>query len=243
MICAVSFPEWFSANWYLPVIFAVSVVVVFLLLRLQVAMRNQSEKTIEALLRTDPGLCAERLENNRRLGWLFRKPVLELWKLDAYMALGQDDKAKKAISNLDGMRLEPRDTLEFYQKRLSFFATTGNREEAYESRTQLTAFLKKNKLDKEKQFANVLDEADIIIGVYIDRNTGLIKKLVGRAEHTKNDVMRGITQYRIAKLAWFKGDGQMMKTYLTRAAKNLKGTYYEPVIEQAQTDPAILEYK
>ena len=83
----------------------------------------------------------------------------------------------------------------------------------------------------------------MIIGVYVDHNTGLIKKLIGRAEHTKNNVMRGVTQFRIAKLAWFKGDTELMEIYLNRAGKNLKNTFYEPVIEAAKSDPKILETK
>ena len=77
----------------------------------------------------------------------------------------------------------------------------------------------------------------------MDHNTGLIKKLIGRAEHTKNDIMRGVTQFRIAKLAWFKGDTEMMELYLNRAGKNLKNTLYAPIIQAAKTDPSILETK
>ena len=36
---------------------------------------------------------------------------------------------------------------------------------------------------------------------------------------------------------------QLMHTYLNRAAKNLKGTKYEPIIAAAMTDPKILETK
>ena len=55
--------------------------------------------------------------------------------------------------------------------------------------------------------------------------------------------MRGIIQYRIAKLCYFKHDEEMMYLYLSRAEKNLKDTWYAPIIEQAKTDPSILERK
>lgn len=233
----------FSASWYWILIFAVMAVLVFFLLQFQAAMREHMTGTIEALLRQNPRLCLERLEHNRRLKLLFRKPVMELWRLDAYMALGEDDKARQTISRLRGRKLEPRDKLELYQKELSFFAACGEGELAKKARDDLKAFLKKAGADKEKTYAAILDEADIIIGVYVDHDTGLLKKLVGRAEHTKNDVMRGITQYRIAKLAWFKGDAGMVQTYLSRAGKNLQGTWYAPIIEAAKVDPRILETK
>lgn len=233
----------FSASWYWILIFAVMAVLVFFLLQFQAAMREHMTGTIEALLRQNPRLCLERLEHNRRLKLLFRKPVMELWRLDAQMALGEDDKARQTISKLRGMKLEPRDKLELYQKELSFFASCGEGELAKKARDDLKAFLKEAGADKEKTYAAILDEADIIIGVYVDHDTGLLKKLVGRAEHTKNDVMRGITQYRIAKLAWFKGDAGMVQTYLSRAGKNLQGTWYAPIIEAAKVDPRILETK
>ena len=84
---------------------------------------------------------------------------------------------------------------------------------------------------------------ELIIGVYVEHNTGLIKKLIGRAEHTKNDILRGVTQFRVAKLAWFKGDRELMELYLNRAGKNLRNTLYEPIIEAAKADPGILETK
>lgn len=235
--------SFFTNNWYWLLIFGVMAVLVFLMLRLQVMLREHTAVVIQNLLVTDPKLCLERLENNRRLKWLYRKPILLLWKLDCYMALGEDENARQTIAQLRKARLEPRDKLELYQKEISFFSTTGEGEKAKKSLEDMQAFLKKVGADKEKQCAAILEEAEIIIGVYVDHNTGLIKKLTGRAEHTKNDIMRGIIQYRIAKLAWFKGDKELVATYLNRAGKNLKGTLYAPIIAAAKEDPSVLETK
>lgn len=235
--------SFFTNNWYWLLIFGVMAVLVFLMLRLQVMLREHTAVVIQNLLVTDPKLCLERLENNRRLKWLYRKPILLLWKLDCYMALGEDENARQTIAQLRKARLEPRDKLELYQKEISFFSTTGEGEKAKKSLEDMQAFLKKVGADKEKQYAAILEEAEIIIGVYVDHNTGLIKKLTGRAEHTKNDIMRGIIQYRIAKLAWFKGDKELVATYLNRAGKNLKGTLYAPIIAAAKEDPSVLEIK
>jgi len=233
----------FAGNWHWILVFAIMAVVVFLLLRLQVMLRDHMAKTIHTLLVRDPRLCLERLENNRRLKWLYRKPVLLLWKLDCYLALGEDGKARQTIGLLRDTKLEPLDKLELYQKEISFFATSGDGERAKKACADLKAFLKEAGADKEKHYAAILDEAELIIGVYVDHNVSLIKKLVGRAEHTKNDVMRGVIQYRIAKLSWFKGDEELMRTYLNRAGKNLQGTLYAPIIEAAKSDPTILETK
>ena len=233
----------FAQNWHLVLIFVGMSAAMFLLLRLQVMLRDQMAKTIRALLAQDPALCLERLENNRRLKWLYRKPVLLLWKLDCYLALGEDGKARYTIEQLRKAKLEPMDKLELYQKEISFFATSGDGEQAKKAYADLKEFLKEAGADKEKHYAAILDEAELIIGVYVEHNTGLIKKLIGRAEHTKNDILRGVTQFRVAKLAWFKGDRELMELYLNRAGKNLRNTLYEPIIEAAKADPSILETK
>ena len=235
--------DFFSAHWYLFIVFAIMAASVYLLLRMQVMLQSNMAQTIQRLLIENPALCLERLNNNSRLKWLFRKPVILLWELDCHLALGQDDLADAAMNKLRSLKLEPQDKLELYQREISFYATTNHPNRAKQARDDLKRFLKEAGADQEKKYAAIMDEADIIIGVYVDRNTGLIKKLQGRAEHTKNDVMRGIIQYRIAKLCYFKHDEEMMHLYLSRAEKNLKDTWYAPIIEQAKTDPSILERK
>lgn len=235
--------DFFISNWPWILAFLGMSAAIFLLLRVQVMLRDQMAVTIRTLLQQDPALCLERLENNRRLKLLYRKPILLLWKLDCYMALGEDGKARHTISELRKAKLEPQDKVELYQREISFFATSGDGDSAKKACADLKAFLKEAGADKDKHYAAILSEAELIIGVYVDHNVTLIKKLTGRAEHTKNDIMRGITQYRIAKLAWFKGDTELMQTYLSRAAKNLQGTTYAPIIAQAQQDPSILETK
>lgn len=237
------FSSFFEKNWIWLLIFAIMSVAVFFLLRLQVLLRDHAAKTIAALLQKDPALCLERLTRNRRLKWLFRRPVLLLWKLDCYLALGEDRQAQQTIEKLRASRLEPMDKLELYQKEISFFATSGDGDRAQKALADLSAFLKEAGAEKEPRYAQILEEAELIIGVYVEHNTGLIKKLIGRAEHTKNPVMRGVTQYRVAKLAWFKGDQTLMETYLARAGKNLRGTLYEPILAAAAEDPRILETK
>lgn len=233
----------FRANWHWFLIFAGMSVGIFLLLRLQVLLRDSMANTIQVLLRQNPALCLERLERNWRLKLLYRKPLLLLWKLDCYLALGEDGKARHTIELLRSTKLEPQDKVELYQKEISFYATSGDGESAKKSCNDLKAFLKEAGADKDKHYGAILDEAEMIIGVYVDHNVGLIKKLIGRAEHTKNDIMRGITQFRIAKLAWFKGDIELMNTYLTRSAKNLQNTHYAPIIAEAMVNPVILETK
>ena len=161
-------------NWHWFLIFSAMAIIIFLLLRIQVMLRNHMAQTIQVLLIRNPRLCLERLENNRRLKWLYRKTILLLWKLDCYLALGEDEKARQTIQTLRNSRLEPMDKLELFQKELSFFATSGDCDRAKKACADLKSFLKEAGADKEKHYAAIIDEADIIIGVYIDHNVGLI---------------------------------------------------------------------
>lgn len=235
--------SWAEKNQYLILTFVLMVLVVFVLLRFQVHLREKYAGIIHTLMYSDPALCAERLENNRLFPLIFRRPLLELWKLGAFMQLGQNQKIEQSIVRLRKLKLQPRDKLDFYQKTLSYYALTGNRDAALQCRNDLYAFIHSVKAEKLERYAAILEESDIIIGVYVEHNTALIKKLIGRAEHTKNNVMRGILQYRIAKLAWFKNDSVLCETYLNRAEKNLKGTAYQSIIESAKENPEILAEK
>lgn len=233
--------QWCADNVFLLPVFLVITVVSFLLLRLQNSLRERSATEIEKLLATDPARCAERLENNKLFRTVFRKPVIELWKLQAYMLLGQDDRIEATLDALVKMRLEPRDKLEYYQQSLSYYAVIGKYDEAVKVCDDLHRFIIKAKAQYIEPYASILDEADTIVGVYVEHNTALIKKLIGKAEHTKNNISRGITQFRIAKLAYYKGDKQLLDTYLNRSEENLKGTAYEEIIEQAKIEPSILK--
>jgi len=238
-----AFRQWAIDNWYLLPVFLVMAAIVFVLLRLQSSLRTRSAGEIERLLVVDPALCAERLENNKLFRTVFRRPLIELWKLQAYMQLGQDENIDRTLAKLSDMKLEPRDRIEFYQQSLSYYAVMGRKDEALAARDSLRRFVYKAKAQDTEPYSTMLEEADIIVGVYIEHDTALIKKLTGKAEHTRDDVSRGIIQYRIAKLAYYKGDAKLLETYLSRAGKNLKGTAYEEIIEKAKTDPSILEIK
>lgn len=238
-----AFRQWAADNLYLLPVFLAMAAVVFILLRVQNSLREHSAAEIERLLMTDPALCAERLENNRRLSAVFRKPVIELWKLQAYMQLGQDEKIEDSLNRLKKLKLEPRDRIEFLQQSLSYYAQVGKQDEALEARDSLRRFIIKAKAQDTEPYSAMLEEADTIIGVYVEHDTALIRKLIGKAEHTRDNISRGIIQYRIAKLAYFKGDEKLLSTYLSRAGKNLAGTAYEEIIQQANTNPSVLERK
>lgn len=205
------------------------------------ALRSQAERELRLLYQQNVALYLERLENNKLLGLVFRKPVLLLYRLEGYMKQGDDAAIRRTIAQLDRMSLPPRDRVQFYQQRLSFFASAGEGEQARASRDALADFLKKSKADRVEKYQAMLRDADQIVSVYVDRDTALIPALREQAGKTADPVQRGVLQYRLAKLYHFAGEADMTQVYLKRAGKNLQKTVYEVMIKEALEDHSALE--
>lgn len=216
-------------------------ILVFIALYLLSLARTQSERELRALLQRDPRLYIERLENNRRLKLVFRPAVLLLYKLEGYMSLNDDGKCRELIAKLDGMKLQPRDRLQFYQTKLSFYAYAGDGEQAKATLTQLEDFLHKSGADEVDQYKKLLRQARQIVAVYVDKDISMLPKLQRQAAATKDGADRGLLQFRIAKLSHYAGDEDQAEVYLNRAAKNLKNTAYSVIIDSALEDHTVLE--
>ena len=216
-------------------------ILVFIALYLLSLARTQSERELRALLQRDPQLYIERLENNRRLKLVFRPAVLLLYKLEGYMSLNDDGKCRELIAKLDGLKLQPRDRLQFYQTKLSFYAYAGDGEQAKATLTQLEDFLHKSGADEVDQYKKLLRQARQIVAVYVDKDISTLPKLQRQAAATKDGADRGLLQFRIAKLSHYAGDEDQAEVYLNRAAKNLKNTAYSVIIDSALEDHSVLE--
>lgn len=228
-------------NGWLIVLTIVMMALVFIGLWGLSVLRGQVERELRLLYQQNVELYLERLEHNKLLGVVFRKPVLLLYRLEGYMKQGDDEAIRRTIAQLDRMNLPPRDRVQFYQQRLSFFASAGDGEQARASRDALAAFLKKSKADRVERYQAMLQDADQIVSVYVDRDTSLIPALREQAAQTADPIQRGVLQYRLAKLYHFAGDGDMVQVYLKRAGKNLKKTAYEVMIKAALEDHSALE--
>lgn len=231
-----------SGGYALPIGMCVLLMfLVFIALYLLSLARAQSERELRALLQRDPKLYIERLENNRRLKLVFRPAVLLLYKLEGYMSLGDDGKCRELIAKLDGLKLQPRDRLQFYQTKLSFYAYAGDGERAKETLTQLEDFLHKSGADGVDQYKKLLRQARQIVAVYVEKDLSMLPKLQRQAAATKDGADRGLLQFRIAKLSHYAGDEEQAEVYLHRAAKNLKNTAYSVIIDSALEDHSVLE--
>lgn len=230
-----------TIGWWIVIPTLVMIVLVFLGLILLGFLRDGAERNLQELYQRDVGLYLERLENNRRLALVFRRPVLLLYRLKGYMKAGRDEQIRSTIAQLDGMRLAPRDELQFLQDRLSYFVSVRDRDEALASRDKMIRLLERTKADREERYQKILRDADQIVRVYLDRDVSLLPELVREAGETAASAQRGILQYRAAILYHFAGDEEKTEIYLKRASKNLKNSYYSVMIKEALEDHTALE--
>ena len=169
--------------------------------------------------------------------------MLLLYQLDGYLKTGNDGKIRQLIGELDRLKLEPRDRVEFLQKRMSFFVSVGEAEEARASFARLSAYLHAVKADEVDTYRSLLSEGEEVLRVYLDRDVGYLPELLEKAQREAHPVLRGVQYYRLAKLAHFEGEAEQTRDYLKKAAETLAGTDYEALIRQALRAPAILEHK
>lgn len=223
--------------------FAIMAVLTFLFLRLLLSARRQSEMELARLLAHDPRLYLERLEHNRLLKLVFRKPVLLLYRMDGYMKTGDDTGLREMIAQMDKMTLEPRDRVDYLQKRMSFFISVNEKEEARDSFRRLERYLTSVKAEEKEPYRDILEEGREIVAVYLDREVSRIPELEEKAEKTTQPVRKGILYFRLAKLSHFHGDTEARERYLKLAALLLARTDYEDIILQAFTHPDLLEMK
>jgi len=221
----------------------VMILLAFLLNRLMLSLRASAEKELESLRYSDPQLYLERLQNNRRLTWVFRKNELLLMQLDAWMRLGEDEEILRLIEKLDTQRLQPRDKVDYLQKRMSFFASVGNADEAKASYTQLETYLRSVKAEEVEQYRSMLEEGEEIIQVYLDKNPKYRSTLQSKVNTTQNPIQKGIRLYRLAKLSWYAKDEPAARNFLKQAKPLLQGSDYALIIEEAEEDLSILAVK
>ena len=133
--------------------------------------------------------------------------------------------------------------MDFLQKRLSYFISVHENDKAVESCESLCGFLRDAGAQDNEKYAEIIAQAQMLVKIYVEHDVSCIEQLKKEASSTKNDVVRGVTQYRIAKLAHYANDEETVAKYLRRALKNVEGTYYYDIVKQAMENPKILEEK
>lgn len=227
---------------FMYVIYPIILFILFIGLRIVlVKMRKKTDLELQRLLFKLRNLFLyEELLNNPRLGLLFTKTEKEFLRLNGYMALGSDEKIIKQFDMLSKLKLKPKLALDLYHKEMTYYIDAVKYDKALISYNKLKKILLKQKQEQAKK---LLEEADLIVSIYIKKDITLIPLLIEKEKHTDHMLMKGVIYYRLAKLSYFAKKLKDVDLYLKRAEPLLKQTTYESIINSAFKDYHILQTK
>ncbi len=204
-------------------------------------MRKKTDLELQRLLfRVKNLFLYEELLNNPRLKLLFTKTELAFLRLNGYMVLGTNEQIVNQFLFLDHLSLRPKMALDLYHKQMTYYIDSVQYEQALVSYKKLRDILLK---EKHEQAKKILEEADLIIKIYIHHDTTVMDVLKIKLEQTKNTLMQGVIYYRLAKLSYYQKRYHDAEDYLKKAEPLLKHSTYEAIIKMAFKDIHILKTK
>lgn len=208
--------------------------------RILVGLRRMSTVELYKVLynQNNPGLFLSLLKNPR-LKLLYKKSVLLQFQLDAFLMLGEHSSIITLFEELDHMYLTKIEKLELNQKKLSYYCGEGYNKEALQTLDEIEKIINKS---KSKQLQSIILDNRLTYRIYIKHDVQLIPELINHLT-SQSGVIKGITQYRIAKLYYYKGDEILARKYLNESRFNLIGTIWQPIVNWAIEDLAILKTK
>lgn len=187
--------------------------------------------------KADPKLFLTLLEDKTARTALAPKELMAM-KLDAYIALGEGENAKKLIRKLDTALLGKRDRITYYQKRASFFITERDAPEAEKSIDMLRQSIEMAGNGEAERM--LLDQTRMMFDVFIKKDVSLIDKLSELERAQADSPERGMSRYLLARLYAAAGDSAKAGELAAGAAALLKGTGWEAAALAASEDQSLL---
>lgn len=219
---------------YLLILVAISMLLLFLMRALQRSALQELSRTLYE--QGDEQRYLQMLDS-KRLSVVLRRSTVALLRLDGHIYADDADGVWDSCAQLEGLRTKQAEKLNWYQKALAFAVSKGDKKRAKEYYGRLQTLLEK---EKDPGLQAVLEDAKLLVGVYIDKNTRLVPKLEKLAKEQEGNQL-GLTQYRLAKLYHFNKEDKKAAQALRAAQDNLAGTVWLPVVRAAINDSKVLE--
>lgn len=231
----------FVFDW-IYIIYPLTLFFIFISVRIfLITLRKKTDQELQRLLFVLNNLYLfEELLNNKRLNFLFTQSEKEMLRLNGFIALGTHQQVIGQFDYLSKMKLKSKLALELYHKEMTYYIETSSYDKALKSYEKLKNILAHQKHEQAKK---ILDEAEMIINIYIHHDITLVDHLILLEKETSNQLMKGVIYYRLAKLSYFAKRDKDTLMYLNKAKPLLKKTTYEPIIEEALKDTHILKTK
>ncbi|MGI6510220.1 MAG: hypothetical protein ACOX1L_06570 [Erysipelotrichaceae bacterium] len=215
-------------------ILLIGIIIIFIILQLTRLRRETTLKLEEILyVNSDVKTYLNVLNNNKLLKLLYPAGTIENLILDGYMMLDDADIIEKQFEKVEALHLNKGELLDFNLKKLSYFAKADNKKKSKQALDAINKILENN--NKEK-YREIKEEADRIFRLYIDKDVSLENKLLQLANRQKG-IQKGITYFRLAKIAYYKKEQKDVEKYLNLAKPLVERTNYQQIVELCEKAP------
>lgn len=209
-------------------------IIIILIVLLLTKLRRETTRKLEEILfiQNDVQTYLTVLNNNKLLKLLYPKGTIENFVLDGYLMLNEDDMIEKQFAKVESFHLNKGELLDFNLKKLSYFAKVNNKKKAKQALEAINQLLEKT---AEFKYQEIKEEASRIYWLYIEKDVSLEDELLQLLKK-QTGIQKGITYFRLAKIAYYKNDKKEIEKYLDLAKPLLKETNYKQIIELCQKD-------
>lgn len=215
-------------------ILLIGIIIIFIILQLTRLRRETTLKLEEILyVNNDVKTYLTVLNNNKLLKILYPKGTIENLILDGYMMLDDAEIIEKQFEKVEDLHLNKGELLDFNLKKLSYFAKTDNKKKSKQALDAINKILEGNNQTKYKE---IKEEADRIFRLYIDKDVSLKNELLQLANRQKG-IQKGITYFRLAKIAYYKKEQKDVVKYLHLAKPLVEKTNYQQIVELCEKAP------
>ncbi len=215
-------------------ILLIGIIIIFIILQLTRLRRETTLKLEEILyVNSDVKTYLNVLNNNKLLKLLYPAGTIENLILDGYMMLDDADIIEKQFEKVEALHLNKGELLDFNLKKLSYFAKADNKKKSKQALDAINKILENN--NKEK-YREIKEEADRIFRLYIDKDVSLENELLQLANRQKG-IQKGITYFRLAKIAYYKKQQKDVEKYLNLAKPLVERTNYQQIVELCEKAP------
>lgn len=173
------------------------------------------------------------LENKFVKATLSTKELLIL-KLDGSIASGDTAATRRAIKQLDTVLFGKRDRITYYQKRLSFFASLKEADQAEKSYKMLSDSVEL--AGSRPEDLQLLENSRLMLDVFVLRDTAVIPKLESAISSAADSPARGVNHYLLARLYYAAGRKADAAAQLDKALALLVKTPWESEVRAAIAD-------
>ena len=217
----------------------VGLLVVILGSLLTIVKKSFSKNTLMYLYeKNDPQSYISNLNSFKAKFLVSNKQRLMLL-IDGYIATKEYDKVYDIFKELRKSKLSFGKKITLYQKEITIYIQRRKFKEAISSYNDLEQ--EASLLQNNTEINRLLKDAEIMVNVYASKNLEYVDTLNSIITNSNDNTNRGLCNYRIAYLYYFKNDTKNCNKHLQSALIDLKGSFLEDIIKKVIKNNDLLE--